>query len=98
MDEMTEMRITLNDHKNQLLALDYRISEQEQQCVALNDLVLSVKELAINMGNMLKEQQKLGNRLQKLEEKPAARMDLIVNTIITAIIAGVVGFFISSMI
>lgn len=97
MEEMTEIKITLNDHKNKLLALDYRVAEQEQQCDMLSDLVLSVKELAINMANMLDEQKKLGVRLQRLEEKPGTRMDLITNTVVTAVIAGLIGYLISGL-
>ena len=51
----------------------------------------SVKVLAANMEAMAKEQAKMGDRLQAIEEKPAKRWDAIVGAIITGVVGILIG-------
>lgn len=73
------------------------MSDQEKECLTLNGLALSVRELAINMTNMLDEQKRFNSRICKIEEKPERTMNLVTSTIITAIFSGVVGYLLSGI-
>ena len=54
--------------------------------------------MAVNMGNMLKELEKQGERLEKLEQEPAEAHRQIKMAMITAIISTVVGAVIGALI
>lgn len=69
-----------------------RIALLEDSVRQINDLTISVKEMAVNMGNMLKELEKQGERLEKLEAKDGERWRKVVEQLITVIIGIVVGF------
>ena len=73
-----------NDRQNK------RLTILEQGQTQINELVSTVKVLAVNMENMAKEQVKQGAKLEEIEGKPAKRWETIVSCIITAIVtAGV---------
>ena len=68
-----------------------RISDIEKEVKQISDLVASVKVLAANMETMAKEQAKMGDRLQAIEEKPAKRWDAIVGAVITGVVGILIG-------
>ena len=77
-----------NDRQNK------RLSILEQGQTQINELVSTVKVLAVNMENMAKEQVKQGAKLEEIEGKPAKRWETIISCIITALVtAGVMYFF-----
>lgn len=73
-----------NDRQN------HRIASVEAKLGQISELVTSVKLLANNMERMAKEQEKQGQRLDAIEQKPAKRWDSAVGAIIT----GIIGIFI----
>lgn len=70
-----------NDRQNK------RLTILEQGQTQINELVSTVKVLAVNMENMAKEQVKQGAKLEEIEGKPAKRWETVISCIITAIIA-----------
>ena len=73
-----------NDRQNK------RLTILEQGQTQINELVSTVKVLAVNMENMAKEQVKQGAKLEEIEGKPAKRWETIISCIITALVtAGV---------
>ena len=52
---------------------------------------MSVRELALNMKNMMEEQKSQGARLEKLENEPAERWNSAKKTAFTAIISTLAG-------
>ena len=74
-----------NDRQNKRLAL------LEAGQAQINELVSTVKVLAVNMENMAKEQAKQGEKLSEIEGRPGKRWDVFVSCLIT----GVVGFLLS---
>lgn len=91
--EMENQRlIDENNRQNKRLEL---VEESVRQ---ISDLTISVKEMAVNMGNMLKELEKQGERLEKLEQEPAEAHRQIKMAMITAIISTVVGAVIGALI
>ncbi len=75
-----------------------RIQLLEDNVRQINELTVSVKEMAVNMGNMLKELEKQGERLEALEKEPGETTKQIKQTIITAIISTVVGAVVTAII
>ena len=74
-----------NDRQN------HRISILETGHAQINELVASVKVLAVNMETMSKELQKQGDRLTEIEGKPAKRWE----TVVACIITGILGFILN---
>ena len=98
-----EIAVTLAEHKKEIRSLEYRVDEIEKLTNAVNQMAISVRELAVNLANvdnrMARYEDSLrsqGERIGELEKKPARRWDLLVTTIITALASGVVGFMLSN--
>lgn len=70
--------------------IDKRISALEEALKNQNKLALAVEKLALNMEQMLKEQQKQGERIDELEEAPAKKWNTVVTAILSAI-GGAIG-------
>lgn len=74
-----------------------RLTKLEDAVGQMTELTISVKELAANMGNMVKEQEKFGERLEAIEQKPAQNWDKFVWAIAGALIAGVISYILATM-
>lgn len=86
-DEFAKRIDEENDRQN------HRISILETGQAQINELVSSVKVLAVNMETMSKELSKQGERLSEIEEKPAKRWE----TVVACIITGILGFALNAM-
>lgn len=86
-----EIAVRLEAHDHEIGSLKHRIKDQEEQSKMIQDLVLSVKELALNMEAMLKEQSAQGSRLAKLEAEPAEQWHDAKKTIINTILGAIAG-------
>lgn len=89
--EEKEIEIRLAEHRKDIRSLEKRMDKQESQNEVIQNLVMSVKEMAINMSQMLEELKVQGVRLDKLEQEPAESWKLVKTTLLTALISGVVG-------
>ena len=56
----------------------------------INELTVSVKEMAVNMANMLEEQKKQGERLGALEGKDGKMWQKVTEHVVTAIVGAVI--------
>ena len=65
-----EVAVKLEGHDKEIGSLKHRMSDQETASKQINDIVMSVKELALNMARMLEEQKILSGRVKSLEDKP----------------------------
>ena len=81
----------LAGHEHEIKNLGYRIGNLETASKQINDIVMSVKELALNMARMLEEQKILSGRVKSLEDKPGQTWDAIMRTAITAIVSALAG-------
>ena len=84
-DEFAKRIDEENDRQN------HRLSILETGQAQINELVSSVKVLAVNMDTMSKELQKQGDRLAEIEGKPAKRWE----TVVACILTGIVGFLLN---
>lgn len=71
---------------------NHRLSELEQATREISSLTVSVSKLAQSIEQMVKEQEKQGERLEKLEGRDGEMWRAAIKYIITAVIAGLVGF------
>ena len=91
-----EIAVKLQHHDDEIHSLKHRVKDCEEQQGLLNRLVNSTDKLAVNMEYMAKEQKKLGDglekqneRLDKLEHEPAEDFKHYKRKVIELIITGV---------
>jgi F0F1-type ATP synthase assembly protein I len=98
-NNINEIEITkeLTNHDENIKSLKRRMDKVEEQSKAINNLAMSVKELAINMNTMNEKQEEQGKRLAELEAKPARRWEQIVSLIITTIVGALLGYLLSRL-
>lgn len=86
-----EIAVKLEGHDHEIGSLKHRMEEQEEQSKTIQELVLSVKELALNMQAMLREQAAQGERLAKLEAEPAEQWSSMKRTIFNTMVGAMAG-------
>lgn len=89
----TEVAVKLEAHEHEIKSLKHRMGDQEEQGKTTQELVLAVKELALNMQAMIKEQGIQGAKIAKLEAAPGEAYNNMKRTIINTIIGVVAGAF-----
>lgn len=99
-----EVAVALAEHGKEIGSLKHRVDEVEDLAKAINELAMSVRELAVNTSNtndrMDRHEDSLrsqGERIGALEKQPAKRWNTVVTTIITAIVSGTVTYFFTTM-
>ncbi len=80
-----------NSRQNQRLEL------LEKNSASLNDLVVSVKELAMSVKQMQEELKRQGQRLEAIEKEPAEKWKKFTWLVVTAVAGAVVGFVLSKL-
>lgn len=74
-----------------------RIEALEQSVDRFGRIASSVERLATNMEGMLREQERQGERLDKLEKKPGENWNTVVKTVLTAIGSAIGGGIITAI-
>lgn len=72
--------------------INHRLSTLEETTRQINDLIISVKEMAISMKSMLEEQKDQGKRLEALESRDGEMWRKIIGYIATVVIGAVIGY------
>ena len=88
MDE--NLAVALQEDKDRSLRNEGRIKKLEENQQALNDLALSVRELATDQDNMKNDITEIKTDVKVLTAKPAKRWDGIVDKVLYAIIGAFV--------
>lgn len=70
---------------------NHRLGELEESVKQMQSLVSSVERLALNMENMLKEQERQGTRLEALEGRDGEKWRSAMMYVATAVIGVIVG-------
>ena len=86
-----EIAVKLAEYGKEIGSLKHRATDLEEQNKTIQELVLSVKELAINMRSMMEEQKDQGSRLDTLEREPAERWNSAKRTAFTTVVSVVAG-------
>ena len=88
MDE--NLAVALQEVKDRSLRNEGRIKKLEENQQALNDLALSVRELATDQDNMKNDITEIKTDVKALTAKPAKRWDGIMDKVLYAIIGAFV--------
>ena len=69
-----------------------RIEILEESVQQFTSLTASVEKLAMNMENMLKEQEAQGNRLEALEDRDGEKWRTVTSYVMTTVIGIMIGY------
>jgi seryl-tRNA synthetase len=75
----------------------HRIDTLEQKQEKDSELIIAVKELAVEMKNMRKDMTDIDGRLKQIESKPGKRLEQIISLIVTGIGTAILGFLIAKL-
>lgn len=93
-----EIVLKINDYEHEIGSLKHRVKKLEEVQQQIYNLTFSVKELAMSVQSMVEEQKEQGEKIRKLEEKPAENWHTVQKSILTTIIGTVVGAVVSAII
>ena len=88
-DEDIIVKLTSLEHETK--SAKHRLDDLEVQNQAIQDLAISVKELTINMSNMLVEQKRQGKDIEKLKAEPAEQWSSMKRTIFNTVVGARAG-------
>ena len=94
---MDNMETRLATLEADLKTAFHRIDEIRNRQATLDDLVVSVKQLAIREENVEANVKEIKADVKALTNKPAERWNDLVKTIIGLVVAGVVGFILAKV-
>ena len=94
-EEHEEFRKRMEDEDHRQ---NRRIEIAEESIRQISDLTASVRELAVNMGNMAEQMGKQNDRLDVLEKEPVNQFHTIRMAVLTAIISCVATAVVSAVI
>ena len=95
MDLTHEQRLTEVEARSK--SNSHRIDDLEKRQDNLDELVSTVKVLAVREENVETDVKEIQNDVKSLTEKPAKRWEAIVSTIITTVVAAVLGFMMARL-
>lgn len=81
--EFEERGKRIDDENNRQ---NHRLDKLEKIADQLTDMAASIKTMAVTMQGMQKEQERQGQRLEKIEQEPADKWNKIVSTVITVLV------------
>ena len=81
-----------SNFEGRLTKAETKIEELEKRQDNLDDLVITVKTLATREENVEADVKEIKSDVKDIVSKPAKRWDTVIVTIITAIVAGVIGY------
>lgn len=94
---MDEAEHRLSVLESELKTAFRRIDEIRDRQTQLDDLVVSVKQLAIREENVEADVKEIKTDVKALTSKPAERWNDLVKTVIGIVVAGVVGFLMAKV-
>ena len=95
MDFTHEQRLTEVEARSK--SNSHRIDDLEKRQDNLDELVSTVKVLAVREENVETDVKEIKNDVKSLADKPAKRWDSVVNTIITTVVAAILGFMMARL-
>ncbi len=91
-EQIKELLVAVTNHDSRITEIYHRMKAQETQIMAINDLSLSVRELAVNMSSMVSEQKSQGERITRLERAPVARYESVIYMLVSALSGALFGY------
>lgn len=90
--EYDERQKRIDDENNRQ---NHRLDKLERIADQLTDMAASIKTMAVTMQGMQKEQERQGQRLEKIEQEPADNWNKVVSTVITVLVTAALTWLIS---
>lgn len=81
-----------SNFEGRLTKVETKVEELEKRQDNLDDLVITVKTLATREENVEADVKEIKTDVKDIISKPAKRWDTIIASIITAIVAGIIGY------
>ena len=81
-----------SNFEGRLTKVETKVEELEKRQDNLDDLVITVKTLATRDENVEADVKEIKSDVKDIVSKPAKRWDTIIASIITAIVAGIIGY------
>ena len=81
-----------SNFEGRLTIVETKVEELEKRQDNLDDLVITVKTLATREENVEADVKEIKTDVKDIISKPAKRWDTIIVSIITAIVAGIIGY------
>jgi len=88
---MDELEKVVVQHTEQIKTLFSRVDQQQKMMESINDLTLSVKELALQQGQMQKDVAGLQDDVEVIKQKPAKKWEDVTSKVLWALLAAVIG-------
>lgn len=90
-----DMSVILENHTVRLKNLEDQLKQLQTISEAIQNLTISVNQMATNMEHMIDEQKSQGEKIQNLEDEPANNWKSVKATAITSVVSAIVGAFIA---
>ena len=85
------------DFEHRLTAVETRVKEVERRQDNLDELVSTVKVLAVREENVENDVKEIKNDVKSLTSKPAKMWDSMMEKIVLGIVAAVIGYFLAQI-
>ena len=93
----SKISLDIQKVKDDQRTMEARLNKQSAMVEDIQQLSKSVSLLASNMDAMLREQQRQGDKLQMLEQKPAKKWENMSDKVVWFLVAAVLGFVLSQI-
>ena len=90
---MEDIERTVVQHTEQIKTLFSRVEQQEKMMQSINDLTLSVKELALGQKNLKEDVTTLRGDVDEIKSKPGKKWEDVTGKILWAVLAAAIGVF-----
>lgn len=82
----------------QIESIEYAQRNMAEKLENLNQITISIKDLANSVNSLAKSQENFNKRLSSIEQIPASKWNVISKTALTAIVSAIAGGFALAMI
>lgn len=81
----------LTEHSEKIKVANNRIADLEKQQQQIQELTISVQELAMSVKNMVEVQKAHSDKLAELESRPSQNWNTVTRTVLTTIVGAIAG-------
>lgn len=81
----------LTEHSEKIKVANHRIDDLEKQQQQIQELTISVQELAMSVKNMVEVQKAHSDKLAELESRPSQNWNTVTRTVLTTIVGAIAG-------
>lgn len=91
--EIKEIWERLTAGESSIKSAHHRIDRIEQIAESVNELASSTRQIAAETKALREDYAKADKQIQELKDKPVKRYETVITAIITAVVGGLIGYF-----